>query len=237
LAIDINPEDEMSYTTQYQEAFLKYVENEYCAKHRRMSVTKPENHQHSNIFPSANVAGFGQSSFDPYDSSSDDDEYLTPKCVAETSPGRGDRAARLLTAPRLYSNSPPESPKNWGQVNPNVIDYHSDPMEISSTFWLTDITDWWRQQKETHSKYADLSNVACDIFSIIPHGVRVEARFSLGRDVIGWRQSKTTGETLREKVVVRQFARANNGILAGDCAVLDTTETENALELKTVADE
>jgi len=31
--MDINPEDETSYTTQYQEAFLKYVENEYCAKH------------------------------------------------------------------------------------------------------------------------------------------------------------------------------------------------------------
>jgi len=31
--MDINPEDETSYTTQYQEACLKYVENEYCAKH------------------------------------------------------------------------------------------------------------------------------------------------------------------------------------------------------------
>jgi len=27
--MDINPEDETSYTTQYQEAFVKYVENEY----------------------------------------------------------------------------------------------------------------------------------------------------------------------------------------------------------------
>ena len=33
--MDINPEDETSYTTQYQEAFLKYVENEYCAKRRQ----------------------------------------------------------------------------------------------------------------------------------------------------------------------------------------------------------
>ena len=32
--MDINPEDETSYITQYQEAFLKYAENEYCAKHR-----------------------------------------------------------------------------------------------------------------------------------------------------------------------------------------------------------
>ena len=31
--IYINPEDEISYPTQYQQAFLKYVDNEYCTKH------------------------------------------------------------------------------------------------------------------------------------------------------------------------------------------------------------
>jgi len=110
-------------------------------------------------------------------------------------------------------------------------------MEISSTFWLPDITDWWRQQEETHSKYADLSDVARDIFSIIPHGVGVEASFSLGRDVIGWRQSKTTGETLREQVEVRQFARANSGSLAGDDPVLDPDSTDNDMEMKREAEE
>ena len=109
-------------------------------------------------------------------------------------------------------------------------------MEISSTFWIPDITEWWRQQEETHSKYADLSNVARDIFSIIPHGVSVEASFSLGRDVIGSRWSKTTGETLREKVVVRQYARADNRILGGDDHVLDRSETNNDLELKREAE-
>jgi hypothetical protein len=38
--MDINPEDETSYSTQYQEAFLKYVENEYCDKHQRVPVNK-----------------------------------------------------------------------------------------------------------------------------------------------------------------------------------------------------
>jgi hypothetical protein len=118
-----------------------------------------------------------QSSFDPYDLSSDDGEYLTPNNVAETTPGQSDRSARLLTAARLYLNSPPEAPKNWEQINPNLNDYQSDPMECSSTFWIPDITDWWRQQEKTHSKYADLSNVARDIFCIIPHGVGVEASF------------------------------------------------------------
>jgi len=235
--MDINPEDETSYTTQYQEAFLKYVENEYCAKHRRVPVNTFETVQSSNFVPSAMASGSYQSSFDPYDSFCDDEEYLMPNNVAETTPGCSDRPARVLTAARLYFNSPPEAPKNWGQINPNLNDYHSDTMEISSTFWIPDITDWWRQQEETHSKYTNLFNVACDIISIIPHGVRVEASFSLCRDVIGCRQSKTTGETLCEKVVVRQFARANNGILAGTDPELVTTNTENDPEMKNAAEE
>jgi len=98
-------------------------------------------------------------------------------------------------------------------------------MEISSTCLIPDISDWWRQQEEAHSKYAILSNVAHDIFSIIPHGVRVEASLSVGGDVIGWRQSKTSGGTRRENVVVRLFARANTGILAGENLVSDMMNT------------
>ena len=33
MGMDINPENERSYTTHYQEPFLQYVENDYCAKH------------------------------------------------------------------------------------------------------------------------------------------------------------------------------------------------------------
>jgi len=235
--MDINPEDQTFYSTQYQEAFLKYVENEYWAKYRHVPVNKLKTVPTSNLVPSATASGSYQSSFDPDDLSSDDEEFLTPNNVPETTPRRSDCAARLLTAARLYLNSPPETPNNWGQINPNLNDYHSDPMEISSTFWIPDITDWWRPQEETHLKYADLSNVAHDTFSIIPHGVGVEASFSLGRDVIGWRQSKTTGETLREKVIVRQFARANNGILAATDPELDTMNTENDSEMKKEAEE
>jgi len=205
-AMGINSEDETTHTTQYQEAVLKYVENEYCAKHRHVPVKKLQSLLSSSHISSATASRSCQSSCGPYDLSSDDEEYLTPNNVAETTPGRSDRAARLMTAARLNLNSPPEAPKNWGQIIPNLNDYHSDPMEFSSTFWILDITDWWRQQEETHSKYTDLSNGARDIVSIIPHGVGMEASFSLGRDVIGWRQSQTTGEALREKVIVRQFA-------------------------------
>jgi hypothetical protein len=204
--MDIHPESETSYTTQYQEAFLKDVENEYWVKHRRLPVTKCDNTLNNNLSSFEMASRCRQSSYDPYDVSSDDDEYSLPTNVAETTPGQSDRPVRLLTAAKLYLNLPPELPQTWGQINRNLDDYHSDRMEISSTVWLPHITDCWRQQEETHSKYADLSNVERDIFSIIPHGVGVGASYSLGRDVIGWRQSKPTGNTLRQKVVVRQFA-------------------------------
>ena len=59
----------------------------------------------------------------------------------------------------------------------------------------------------------------------------MEDSFSLAQDVIGWRQSKTTGETLREKVVVKQFAWANNTSLAGDNLVLDSTSADDDMEM------
>jgi len=88
-----------------------------------------------------------------------------------------------------------------------------------------------------YSQSTDLFNVAPDILSIIPHCVKVEASCSLGQDIIGWRQSKTTGDTFEETVVVRQFAWANNGILAGNYTALDSTETENDLELNIEVEE
>jgi hypothetical protein len=110
-------------------------------------------------------------------------------------------------------------------------------MAISSTFCIPDITNWWRQLEETNSKYAELSNVACHIFSIIPHGVGVVASHSLGRADVGWKESKTTGETLRQKVVVREFTRANTGTLVGDNPSSDARNTENNSEMKKQVEE
>jgi len=76
----------------------------------------------------------GQSSYIPYYLSSDDDEYLMLTNVAETTPGWSDHAARSFTAARLDLNSPPELEQNWVQFNPNLDEYHSDPMEISTAF-------------------------------------------------------------------------------------------------------
>jgi len=150
--MDIHPEDETSYTTQYQLASLKYVHNEYCANHRCLPVTKPEYILKNNLVSSAMASRSGQSSSDPYDLSSYDKEYLMPNNLAKTTPGQSDGAACIFTAARHYLNSPPELRPNWGQTNPNHNDYHFDPMEISSTIWSLDITDWWRQEEETHPK-------------------------------------------------------------------------------------
>jgi len=86
--MDINPGDETSYTTRYQEALLKYVENEYCAKYRRLSVTKHEKLQSNDFLRSAMPSQSGQSSFDPYHLSNGDEEYLRLKICLKQLPDR-----------------------------------------------------------------------------------------------------------------------------------------------------
>jgi len=201
-----------------------------------MSVIGLENVPHSTIFQFGN-ASFGKSSFDQSDVSRDDEECLTAISVTEMAPGQSNHAACWLTATRFHLNSLSEEPKNWGRMNPNLNHYHSDPMVIGSPSRLADITDWGRQQEETHSKYADLSNVARNIFSSTTHGIRVRAGLSLWRDIIGGRQSETTGERHQEKVVAKQFTLGNTGILEGVCAALDNPETENNFELKQEVEE
>jgi hypothetical protein len=155
--MDITLEDETSCTIQYQEAFLMYVENKFCAKHRCIPVNKHQSLLCSYPISSAMASGSFPSSFDPYDLSGREEEYLMPNNVAETTPGRSHRAARLLSAARLDFNSPPEAPRTWGLITTNLNDYHSDPVELSSIIRILDITDWWSHQEETHPKCADVS--------------------------------------------------------------------------------
>jgi len=211
--------------------------NEQYAKHQPKYVINPINVLGNNLFPSAKASGFGQSYFDPYDLSSNKQQFSTAESMAETTPRLSDTAVQLLTAERHYLNSLPEAPKYCGQVNWNLKDYHSNPVEISSIFWSLDTTDWWRVQQETHWKYPNLSNVARDIFSIIPHCVGVESSSSLRQDIVGWRQSKTTSEILQEEAVVTLFAKANNRMLPVDHTVLDNTETKNDVELNKEVEE
>jgi len=55
--IDIDPEDETSYTTQYQESFVKYVESEYPANHQCVRINEHETVPSSNPVPSATSSG------------------------------------------------------------------------------------------------------------------------------------------------------------------------------------
>jgi len=171
--MDINFQVETSYTTQHQEAILKYMGNKYCARHRSVTVNTQESLPRSNLVPSGTVLRSCQSFSYPYDLCSDDKGFLPSDTMAQCTPGRSDRVSRLFTAASLYLRSPPEASHNWVQINPNLNDYHFDPTQISSTFQSPDITNWWWQLEELPSKYPDLSIVACDIFSITPPGVGV----------------------------------------------------------------
>jgi hypothetical protein len=51
--ININPKDKTSYTTQYQETVLIYVENEYYAKHHHLPDTNRESIRTNNLVTTA----------------------------------------------------------------------------------------------------------------------------------------------------------------------------------------
>jgi len=57
--IDIYPEEETFYHTQNQQWFLKYVENEYGVKQRRVLVNKLKHILSNNLVPSSTGSGYG----------------------------------------------------------------------------------------------------------------------------------------------------------------------------------
>jgi len=134
-------------------------------------------------------------------------------------------------------NSRPEAPKNWWQYNSYLNDSNYGLRQISRQFWIVDITDWWHQHEEMHSEWADLPDTARDTFRNQLHYIEVESSISLQHDVICRWQSETTGDTLREQVIVREFAAAKNGISAGNDSALDRTNTGNDSEMNKKAEE
>jgi hypothetical protein len=65
----------------------------------------------------------------------------------------------------------------------------------------------------------------------------VDASFSIDRDVIGWRQSKTRGDTIHENVIIWLYAGANHRILVGDDPKSNQTNTDNDSEVKKQTEE
>lgn len=143
--MDIYPVEETCNIIKYQQAFLKYVENKYGAKHEPLPVIKPKYILLDNFFFCTKVAKSGVSSHNLYDLSSNDEGCLVTENVANTTPGQTNHAAPLLTAARLCLNSWSELPLNWAPNDPNHNEYHSDCREHSRIFLSPDITDWWHQ--------------------------------------------------------------------------------------------
>jgi hypothetical protein len=73
--LDINPEDETSNPTEYQEGLLDDRGNANRAKHQCLPVNEPENIRNNNLFSSTMAYGSGHTSYQPYDLSSNDEEY------------------------------------------------------------------------------------------------------------------------------------------------------------------
>jgi len=79
----INPENDTFYTTQYQEAYLICLENNYCAKYRCWAVIKSETVLSNDLFSFAIASRSCQSSYGPYAYSNDDEENLQSKNLAD----------------------------------------------------------------------------------------------------------------------------------------------------------
>jgi len=157
-----------------------------------------------------------------------------PKTVARMTPRWRDYAACILTAPRLYLNSPGQSSMNWVQDNPNLNDEDWDPMQLVVHFGSRRSPTGPVNNSNHSQSTAILSTVACDIFPTIQPGVGVTASFPLVQDMIRWRQSNITGVT---NVVIWQFAKANEVILAGNDPALDTVKTDKNFEMTREAQE
>lgn len=202
-----------SYKSQYSNAFLAYWESNYVNNEdsRGMEGDKKgnaglRNLRGNEVKPIPRIYGL--------ESSDEEDEPVIQE-IHET-PRSSSRKSLLMQQARQYLANP--------RINHELQQYRedypvgdemssNDPEEITASFWYPDVAGWWLKQETTMGEFRDLAKMARDIFSVMPHGVGVEASFSLGRDVISWRQSRTNGITLQHKVVVRQWARSNNGLL------------------------
>ena len=221
--MNIDPKDSESYTAQYTEAFIDYWEEMYvvpqCApKSRKEDLDSHEtkSDMDSAMFDSStsrsaspDVAYFRERSDDFADSSG------TPACPPIT-PARVLPQDRLMEVARKYIKSVNADPAALGQHPPKTDNLKSEnPQELTAAFWKPDVAAYWQEHEDSCTEYAPLARMARDVFSVIPHGIGVEASFSLGCDVLGWRQCRTSGDMLQKKVIVRQFSRSNPGILAG----------------------
>ena len=220
-----------SYTRQYSDAFLDYWEKNYVIgdgegtnEVKKEEFGGPLSDLGENV--SIGKKGGGIKVYTIDSSDEDTDEEVTAK--PNSTPRSASRKAYLMQQARQYLANGRVDPNTLPQNQPQGDDLLSeDPEEVTASFWYPDVGGWWYNQEKMLGEYRDLAKMARDIFSVMPHGVGVEASFSLGRDVIGWRQSKTSGITLQQKVVVRQWARSNDGLFPEEIGMLDISDNDN----------
>ena len=201
--------DQTSYSRQYSDAFLDYWEKQYVdIDMAKIGKAKDVEQQ---LIPRTEKSIRRIYLLDSSDEEDDCQIQETIQCTPRTS----SRKSHLMQQARQYLAN---VPVNIQSLQPEPLEVQddlmsNDPEEITASFWYPDVGGWWLKQETSMGEYRDLAKMARDIFSVMPHGVGVESSFCLGRDVIGWRQCRTTGVTLQQKVVVRQWARNNGGLL------------------------
>jgi len=129
--IHMNTEDETFWTTHYQQVWQKYVENEYCAKYIRFSFIQCERILNNNLISSILHFHSHQTSLDPSDLSSDDEECSTSKRCLKRFPDE----AVAQPVYWLCLNWHPESPMNWGPVNPILMMTTMIPWPWAFNLW------------------------------------------------------------------------------------------------------
>ena len=201
--------DQTSYSRQYSDAFLDYWEKQYVDIDMA-KIGKAKDVERQPI-PRTEKSIRRIYLLDSSDEEDDCQIQETIQCTPRTS----SRKSHLMQQARQYLAN---VPVNIQSLQPEPLEVQddlmsNDPEEITASFWYPDVGGWWLKQETSMGEYRDLAKMARDIFSVMPHGVGVESSFCLGRDVIGWRQCRTTGVTLQQKVVVRQWARNNGGLL------------------------
>lgn len=97
----IPSEDGTSCTTAYNAVLLKYVDNKYIAKCRHFPVIEPEIVWCYNLLLSTKASWLCQSSDDPYDVSSDNEEYLMPNHIGEMIPSRSACTSSIRNVARV----------------------------------------------------------------------------------------------------------------------------------------
>lgn len=85
--IYINPEHKTSYSTLYDNVFETYEVNEFFADCGYLLIINTERIRSYNHFHFIQVSRSDQSCYDVHDWPSDNEEYLIPENVAETTPG------------------------------------------------------------------------------------------------------------------------------------------------------